>query len=452
MQGAFWRTMKCEAGIGRTWRCSASRRNFFLLMNREFQLDAEVLDIGSRQLVIGLSWLRENGFILDPIKRTLTRSDSYSIQCAEVPKVTITPFDNDLLDDGDLIMVLDVASKYASYTKVFSEELANRMPPHRKYDHEIPLREGAKIPNGITYKMTMEEEEALRKCLAEMLPSGKIRRSRSATAAPVLFVRKRNGSLRMCVDYRALNKLTTPNRYPLPRIDDLQEKVKGSKWFTRLDLKNGYNLIRIKPGDEWKTAFKTKLGLYEYTVMPFGLMNAPSSFQEMMDDILRDLDTHTVWYIDDILIHTKGNNDDREEDEGGAEAEAEHKAAVEKVLQRLMDHDLAVNLAKSDFHLREVNFLGYLLGTNDTLRMEPGKIEAIQKWEIPTRKKEVQAFLGFANYYRRFIQDYARRAKPLTDLTKGGSSKGTKAHQTKAQAKQRCLSRAGNNSRKLLRI
>ena len=131
------------------------------------------------------------------------------------------------LDDGDLIMVLDVASEYASYTKVFSEELANRMPPHRKYDYEIPLREGAKIPNGITYKMTMEEEVALRKCLAEMLPSGKIRRPRSATAAPVLFVHKKNGSLRMCVDYRALNKLTTPNRYPLPRIDDLQEKVKG---------------------------------------------------------------------------------------------------------------------------------------------------------------------------------------------------------------------------------
>ena len=191
----------------------------FSIGNREFQLDAEVLDIGSRQLVIGLSWLRENGFILDPIKRTLTRSDGYSIQCSKVPKVT--PFDNDLLDDGDLVMVLDVASEYASYTKVFSEELANRMPPHRKHDHEIPLKEGAKIPNGITYKMTMEEEEALRKCLAEMLPSGKIRRSRSATAAPVLFVRKKNGSLRICVDYRALNKLTTPNRYPLPRIDDL---------------------------------------------------------------------------------------------------------------------------------------------------------------------------------------------------------------------------------------
>ena len=194
-------------------------------------------------------------------------------------------------------------------------------------------------------------------------------------------------------------------------------------------------VIRIKPGDEWKTAFKTKLGLYEYTVMPFGLINAPSSFQEMMDDILRDLDTYTVWYIDDILIYTEGNNDDREEDECEAEAEAENKAAVEKVLQRLMDHDLAVNLGNSEFHLQEVNFLGYLLGTNDTLRMEPGKIEAIQKWEIPTRKKEVQAFLGFANYYRRFIQDYARRAIPLMDLMKGGSGKGTKGGSSKSTSK-----------------
>lgn len=126
-----------------------------------------------------------------------------------------------------------------------------------------------------------------------------------------------------------------------------------------------------------------------------------------------------MWYIDDILIHTKGNDDDK--------AEEEHKAAVERVLQRLMNHDLAVNLAKSEFHLREVNCLGYLLGTNDTLRMQPGKIEAIQRWEVPTRKKEVQAFLGFANYYRRFIRDYARRVKPLTELTKGGTSKGTKS-------------------------
>lgn len=169
------------------------------------------------------------------------------------------------------------------------------------------------------------------------------------------------------------------------------------------------SLILVKARDEWKTAFKTKLGLYEYTVILFRLMNAPSSFQEMMDEILQDLDAHTAWYIDDILIYTTGS-------------EVEHKKAVEKVLARMIDHELAVNLEKSEFHVREINFLGYMLEDN-TLRIEPGKIETIQKWETPTRKKEVQAFLGFVNYYRQFIQDYARQVKPLTELTKGGPTK-----------------------------
>ena len=139
--------------------------------------------------------------------------------------------------------------------------------------------------------------------------------------------------------------------------------------------------------------------------MPFGLMNAPSSFQEIMDEVLGDFDHFVVWYIDDILISTNGS-------------EAEHKLAVQTVLARLMDHDLAVNLPKSEFHVQRVNFLDYVFG-KDTLEMEQGKIQTIQDWEVPTRKKDVQAFLGFANYYRRFIRDYATRVKPLTELTKG---------------------------------
>ena len=254
-----------------------------------FQLDAEVLtNMGNRQLILGLSWLRENGFMINPVKRTLEHTTGYSIKCSELnlSKITIIEGDLDIKED-DCIMILNVASEYPRYMRLFSKELANKLPPHRKWDHEILLKDpNAKIPNGIIYKTTLEEEEALRRYLHEMVSCGKVRRSRSATAAPVLFVKKKNGELRLCVDYRAINKLTSPNRYRLPRIDELQEKVKDAKWFTRLDLKNGYNLVRIKSGDEWKTAFKTKLGLYEYTVMPFGLMNAPSSFQEMMDEIL----------------------------------------------------------------------------------------------------------------------------------------------------------------------
>ena len=154
-------------------------------------------------------------------------------------------------------------------------------------------------------------------------------------------------------------------------------------------------------------------------------MNAPSSFQEMMDEILRDLDMHAVWYIDDILIYTGHEGRTSSNGIGSPHptgSEAEHRWAVERVLQKLLDHNLAVNLAKSEFHVQEINFLGHILG-NDSLRMEPGKIEAIQHWEVLTRKKEVQAFLGFANYYRRFIQDYASRVRPLTELTKGQSTK-----------------------------
>ena len=250
---------------------------------------------GSRQLFIGLSWLRENDFVVNSVIRTI-EGPNYSVKYStlKLPEIILKQaceFDGDasIVEEGDYIMTLDVASEYPRYLNVFSEEQANRMPPHRKLDHEIPLKDGpnTKIPQGVTYKMTMEEEEVLQKYLAKMIPTGKVQRSRSATAALILFVRKKGGSLRLCVDYRALNKLTIPNRYPVPHIDELHDKPKGSKWFTRLDRKNGYNLISIKPGDGWKTAFKTKLGLYEYTIMPFGLINASSSFQDMMNEILR---------------------------------------------------------------------------------------------------------------------------------------------------------------------
>ena len=164
------------------------------------------------------------------------------------------------------------------------------MPDHKPWDHEIPLIPGSKPPFGPIYKTTWEEEVALSKYIEDNLPTQKIRKSRSSAAAPILFVRKKDGSLRLCVDYRGLNKVTIPNKYPLPLISELIDKTRGARWLTKLDLKNGYNLIRIASGDEWKTAFRTKKGLFEYTVMPFGLMNAPASFQEMMDTIFADVE------------------------------------------------------------------------------------------------------------------------------------------------------------------
>ena len=187
--------------------------------------------------------------------------------------------------------------------------------------------------------MTWEEEEALRAYMVEHQPNGKVRLSTSPIGSPILFTRKADGTLRLCVDYRGINQLVEPNRYPIPLMDKLRKKTAGSTWFTKLDLKNGYYLIRIKKGDEWKTTFKTKLGLFEYTVMPFGLANAPATFQAMMDKVLQGLDKTEVHYLDDMLIHTKGLLED-------------HCNAVEVVLCQLVDNNLAVNLAKSEFHVK----------------------------------------------------------------------------------------------------
>ena len=186
-----------------------------------------------------------------------------------------------------------------------------------------------------------------------------VRRSRSTAAAPILFVRKKDGSLKLCVACRALNRLTIPNKYPLPLISELLDKTRGGKWFTRLDLKNGYNLIRIAAGEEWKTAFRTKQGLFEYAVMPFGLTNAPASLQEMMDTIFKDMEG-CIWYLDDILIH-------------GGDTEAEHQAIVEKVLQQCVEHGLAVNLLKSEFHVKQTKFLVDVNNSQD-VKMDPSKL------------------------------------------------------------------------------
>ena len=181
-----------------------------------------------------------------------------------------------------------------------------------------------------------------------------------------------------------MNRLTIPNKYPLPLISELLDKRRGGKWFTTLDLKNGYNLIRIAAGDKWKTALRTKQGPLEYTVMPFGLTNAPASFQEMMDTIFKDMEGYN-WYLDDILIY-------------GGDTEAEHQAIVEKVLQQCVEDGLTVNLLKSEFHVKETIFLVHIINGQE-VKMDPSKLETMSKWPIPTKKKEVQAFLDFTNYY-----------------------------------------------------
>ena len=274
----------------------------------------------------------------------------------------------------------------------------------------IDLEEGATPPWGLIYPMSANQLEELNEYLENMLAQGKIVHSKSPAGAPILSVPKPDGKLRLCVDYRQLNKLTILNKYPLPRMSELRQRVAGATIFTKLDLKDGYHLIRIRKGDEWKKAFQTRYDHYEYKVMLFGLVNAPATFQAMMNDILGEfLDHGVVVYLDDILIYTKNQK--------------EHEILVKKVLERLEQHELAVSQKKSVFHTRTVEFLGCIVGT-DGVTISKRKVESILKWKAPRSVKDVQIFIGFANFYRRFIENFSKICKPITNTLKGKDNKG----------------------------
>jgi len=306
-------------------------------------------------------------------------------------------------DAGDPLE--QVPREFRQYLGVMSKELADALPEHRSYDCKIDLKEGSTAPWGPIYPLSEIELQTLREWLKEMEKTGKIRRSTSSAGSPILFVPKPNGrGLRLCVDYRGLNSITILNRYPLPLMQELQDRVQGAQWFTKMDLKNGFNLIRIKEGDEWKTAFRTRYGLYEFQVMPFGLTNAPSTFQDMMNHVLSDLlDVEVLAYMDDILVY--------------AGTREEHDHLVKEVLRRLQENGLAVAPEKCVWRAQEVEFLGYVIGRNG-IEMAKDKVQAVQDWKTPKSLTEVQSFLGFANFYRRFIRDYSKIARPLTELTK----------------------------------
>lgn len=252
--------------------------------------------------------------------------------------------------------------------------------------------------------MSPAKLEELRGYLAENLRKGWIRRSKSPVLAPIVFARKKDGSIRVCIDYRNLNKVTIKNRYPLPLIPELTDRLVGARIFTKLDIRQAYHRIRMASGHEFKTAFKTRYGLFEYLVMPFGLTNAPAQFQAHMQQIFSDLlDIAVVIYLDDILIFS--NNIE------------EHHHVVRDVLQRLKNHGLYVKLSKCEFHRTSVEFLGMVVSAQG-LEMCADKVQTIKEWPVPKTIKEIQAFLGFANFYRRFIKDYSHIAVPLTTLTR----------------------------------
>src|ERR1700733_1281847 len=299
-----------------------------------------------------------------------------------------------------------VPASLHEFEDIFSKESFDTLPERRKWDHAIELERADDLPTTRkVYPMSPEEQKELDAFLEEALSTGRIRPSKSPVGAPVFFVKKKDGKLRLVQDYRALNAITRKNRYPLPLIDDLIHRLSGAKYFTKLHVRWGYNNVRIKEGDEWKAAFRTNRGLFEPLVMYFGLTNSPGTFQTMMNEIFSDLIIQGVVavYLDDILIFTNSLE--------------EHRRISRMVMERLRKHKLYLRYDKCEFEKTRIEYLGVIISHNH-VEMDPVKVAGVAEWPTPTNKKEVQSFLGFTNFYRRFIANFSHHARPLFNLTK----------------------------------
>jgi hypothetical protein len=300
--------------------------------------------------------------------------------------------------------------EYHEFLDMTTKEASDKLPPHRTYDHKIQLEEN-QDPRSLGYTglrhHSPEELEAIRDFVQENFGKDFIRASTAPWAAPPLIVRKPGGGLRMCIDFRKLNNITRKDRYPIPLIEETLARFQGAKIFTRLDIRQAFHRLRMHPDSEELTTFRTRYGTYCYKVLPFGLTNGPASFQRYINDQLMDyLDRFCSAYLDDILIYSKNLK--------------EHRQHVRQVLQRLRKAELQIDLKKCEFHVTETKFLGLII-TTEGIRMDPEKVRAIQEWDRPQNLTQVQSFLGFCNFYRRFIQGFAKIAKPLTELTKKGT-------------------------------
>ncbi|KAK1649629.1 hypothetical protein QYE76_067434, partial [Lolium multiflorum] len=361
-------------------------------------IDLFILPMKDIDVILGMNWLEENGALIDCTHKTVSLK---------------SPGGDRIIYQGDKHTQIEVELKLNSmkevkledipvvneFQDVFPKELPG-MPPDREIEFTIDLIPRTAPIAKAPYKMGPKELKELKEQLDDLEQKGVIQESISPWGSPVIFVDKRDGGRRMCGDYRNLNNVTIKNKYPLPRIQDLFDQVRGAGVFSKIDLRSGYHQIKIKKEDVPKTAFVSRYGHHEYLVVPFGLTNAPAIFMNLMNKIFMPcLDKFVIVFIDDILIYSKDK--------------AEHAEHLRIVLQTLREHQLYAKFSKCEFWLDQVEFLGHVI-SKDGIAVNPSKVASVLDWEAPKNVKEIRGFLGMAGYYRRFIEGFSKIAGPMT--------------------------------------
>jgi RNase H-like domain found in reverse transcriptase/Reverse transcriptase (RNA-dependent DNA polymerase)/Integrase zinc binding domain/Retroviral aspartyl protease/Chromo (CHRromatin Organisation MOdifier) domain len=306
-------------------------------------------------------------------------------------------------------MTAEIVNDYAD---VFPDDLPKGLPPKRFIEHRIKLEPGASPTFRNHHRLSPLDMDELKEHLTDLLDHGFIRDSHSPFGAPILFAKKAGETKRrLCIDYRDLNRITIKDRYPLPRVDELLDRLFGAKFFSKFDLRSGYHQVRVATEDIQKTAFNTRYGQFEFLVMPFGLTSAPSTFMALMNHILNPyLDKFVVAYLDDVLVYSRTLE--------------EHREHVRLVLDKFREYKLYAKESKCEFFKREVKFLGFIVGA-EGVKVDPLKIEAVKSWPVPKSVTDVRSFLGFVGFYRKFIKNHSAVVAPISDLTKTKSTQGS---------------------------
>ncbi|GJR14227.1 putative reverse transcriptase domain-containing protein [Tanacetum coccineum] len=399
------------------------------LLGHSFDIDLVSIELGSFDVIIDIDWLVKY--------HTLIVCEEKVVRIPYGDKVLIIRGDN--CDDGSKLNIISCTrtQKYIELgdVKAFLAQVYNpiRLRISRRRSNLRTCQSYGKFPDCLSkntclgyrcwtvefqidlivlvlctvtrspYRLAPAKMQELSTQLQELSDKGFIRPSSSPWGAPVLFVKKKDGSFRMCINYRELNKLTMKNRYPLPRINDLLDQLQGSRVYSKIDLRSGYHQLRVREEDVPKTAFRTHYGHYEFQVMPFGLTNAPAVFMDLMNRVCKPyLDRFVIVFIDDILIYSKSRK--------------EHEGHLKLILKLLKEEELYAKFSKCEFWLSKVQFLGHVIDS-EGIHVDPAKIESIKDWASPKTPTEIRQFLGLAGYYRRFIEGFSKIARPMTKLT-----------------------------------